>query len=91
LPQRINDTFLAYADEIDFCYRGKVDERSELAARWHRNARDAQATGTLSIVSRTLYESVKRVHDEAVAVLKRPDLRWDVSVEQHSEVVLLSP
>jgi hypothetical protein len=85
LPQRIND-FLALP-EIDFYYRDAVFANAKLAATWVQNASASEKRGTLKIVSPELYESVKRVHNEAVAVLNKPELRWEATVEANSVVV----
>lgn len=75
LPQRINDTFLAFADEIDFYWRGAVEENGRLAAKWTR-------TEGIKVFNRELYEQIKAVHDEQVRALgQRDDLLWSNSVE----------
>lgn len=33
-PQRIRDTYLKYADEIEFYYRDAVDQNAILAGKW---------------------------------------------------------
>jgi len=81
LPQRIKDTFLAYADEIEFYYRGDVKEDAQLAAKWIRNDSSSEALGTLQIISIPQYEQIKTIHNAATEVLKRPDLRWEATVE----------
>jgi predicted ABC-type ATPase len=45
LPQRINDTFLKYADEIEFYYRGGVKQDAILAAKWLRNEENGKHLG----------------------------------------------
>lgn len=83
LPQRIMDTFLRYADEIEFYYRDDVDQNAQLAAIWIRKS-DAPFQGTLQIVSPKDYEKIKAIHNTAVNVLEKPELQWDATVEKHS-------
>jgi hypothetical protein len=83
LPQRINDTFLAYADEIEFYYRDAVKQDARLAARWVRS----EDQGALQIVSGVDYEQVKAIHNAVVKTLQRPDLAWERTVEQNSTIL----
>ena len=87
LPQRINDTFLAYADEIEFYYRDGVKQDAQLAAKWVRNADSSKALGTLKIAAPVLYAHIKTIHNAAVAMLARPDLQWESTVEKSSKVI----
>jgi hypothetical protein len=84
LPQRINDTFLKYADEIEFYYRDGVKLEAILAAKWLRNE-DDKHLGTLQIIVPDQYEKIKTIHNEAAKALIRPDLYWESSVEQSSQ------
>lgn len=74
LPQRINDTYLAFADEIDFRYRGGVDEDAVVAAKWVRGR-------GLEIIDPVAYDKLKAIHDASCVVQERPDLLWENSVE----------
>lgn len=85
LPQRINDTFLKYADEIEFYYRGAVKEDGQLAAKWIRNADTSKTLGTLQVVSPEAYQNIKNIHSKAVEVLEQPDLRWESTVEKNAK------
>lgn len=82
LPQRISDTFLAYADGIEFYYRDGVKEDAQLAATWIRNSEN---TGTLKIVAPQAYDKIKAIHNAAVDSLQRPELRWELTVEKTSK------
>jgi len=84
LPQRINDTFLAYADVIEFHYRDAVDQKAAHTATWvrHTDARDSR--GTLCIVDSAKYKQIKDIHNAVVARLQRPDLKWEEAVEKRS-------
>ena len=88
LPQRIMDTFLKYADSIEFCYRGGLKEDAQLAARWTRNAAGATALGTLHVTDFARYEQIKAVHNAAAKTLNRPELAWESTVEANSEVII---
>ena len=87
LPQRINDTFLKYADEIEFYYRGEVKQEATLAAKWLRNNDNGKFPGTLQIIASDAYEKIKNIHNEAVKTLSHPDLSWETSVEQSSQII----
>lgn len=87
LPQRINDTFLKYADEIAFYYRDAVNQDAVLAARWVKNE---DVTGTLHIIQPEQYEKIKTVHNAAVNILKKPELLWESTVEAQSRIVTMS-
>lgn len=86
LPQRINDTFLKYADEIEFYYRDGVKEDAILAAKWLRNE-DKEHLGTLNIIAPAQYERIKAIHNEAAKALTRPDLYWESTVEKSSKIL----
>ncbi len=88
LPQRINDTYLAYAHEIKFHYRDRVGGDAKLAAVWLRETKDSNSMGRLEIVSASHYENIKVLHDAVVDLLpKKPEeLHWSASVEQRSMI-----
>ena len=87
LPQRINDTFLAYADQIEFYYRDGLDKDAELVATWIRNSDPSETLGTLNVVSILKYQQIKAIHNTATEALFRPDLRWEATVEKCSKVL----
>ncbi len=76
LPQRINDTFLAYADEIEFYYREAVHADAQFAAKWVRNQEGTEALGILQIIDPFQYAQIKAIHNAVVERLERPDLQW---------------
>lgn len=83
LPQRINDTFLAFADEIEFYYRDAVKANAVLAAKWVR-----QKEGhVLSIFSPEKYEKIKQIHNAVAKRLGKEDLLWENSVEAKSVMI----
>jgi hypothetical protein len=84
LPQRINDTYLAFADEIEFCYRGSVKEEAILAAKWTRNREGGK--GLLEVLDPKRYDMIKTIHDTVAERLGRSDLNWKTAVEERSEV-----
>jgi hypothetical protein len=87
LPQRICDTFLKYADEIEFYYRAEVKQDATLAARWRKNAGGSPLVGTLQIFQPRQYEQIKSVHNAAVGALKKPELLWEAAVEAKSQLL----
>jgi hypothetical protein len=80
IVRRIADTFLTYADQIDFYYRECVEEEAQIAATWIRNASGSEsrelscggsdkncqelALGTLQIASLSRYERLKAIHNK---------------------------
>lgn len=87
LPQRINDTFLKYADEIEFYYRGGVTQDAVLAARWLRNDDVLECAGTLEILEPDQYKQIKSVHNAAIEILEKPELLWEEAVESKSTIL----
>ncbi len=85
LPQRINDTFLKYADEIEFYYRDEVKQDAVLAAKWLRNE-GLEYLGILQIVAPEQYKRIKTIHNEAAKTLTRPDLYWESTLEKLSKI-----
>ncbi|HSX37685.1 MAG TPA: zeta toxin family protein [Chlamydiales bacterium] len=89
-PQRINDTFLKYADQIEFYYRDDVKQDAVLAARWLRTEDASECAGTLQILEPKQYEQIKLVHNAAVGVLQKPELLWEDAVESKSKVLAMT-
>jgi len=85
VPQRISDTFLKYADEIEFYYRADACEDAVLAAKWTKQAVD-KLEGVLKIIHLEAYKSIKTLHNTAFDALKKDDLKWESAVESISEV-----
>lgn len=71
LPHRISDTYLKYADHIEFYYRGALKEDAVLAAKWDRRK--------LTVLDSILYGKIKAIHNAAV---KQPELCWENTVEK---------
>ncbi len=86
MPQRITDTFLAYADEIEFYYRNAVEEDAQLAAKWIRNIDPFEDLGVLQIIFPSDYQQIKTIHNVAAKVLQQPDLQWESTVERNSKI-----
>jgi hypothetical protein len=84
VPQRIYDTYLKFADEIQFYYRGAVKEDAVLAATWIRNPEFSPKLGTLTIHDRNRYEQLKAIHNTVCDALWQADLFWENSVEHNS-------
>lgn len=87
VPQRISDTFLKYADEIEFYYRYAVKEDARLTAKWVRNPMPSPYLGTLFILDRDAYDQLKAVHNEAIGRVNQPDLFWEHAVESRSLLI----
>lgn len=86
VPQRINDTFLKYADEIEFYYRGEVSQDAVLAARWLKNKDKSESVGILKVINLEAYEGVKKIHNTAIDTLEKSNLRWEKTVEAVSAI-----
>lgn len=84
LPQRIMDTYLKFADEIEFYYRDEVKENAIFAARWTKEGDGV--FGGLEIVNLNAYNKIKELHDDMCDQLERSDLLWENTVEAHSFV-----
>lgn len=90
LPQRIHDTFLKYADEIEFYSRDDAESDAILAARWLRNEDDSNFEGTLEILDKKHYENIKLIHNTSLAKLNKPELQnlnWEQAVEAKSKIL----
>lgn len=75
LPQRISDTYLKYADQIDFYCRDAVDQDAKLSAVW---VRDAESEN-LNVTNQESYQKIKAWHNANLE--NREDLRWEKTVE----------
>ncbi len=81
LPQRIQDTFLKHADEIEFYYRYDVNTDALLAAKWIRNP--SELVNRLQIIEESSYQNIKTIHNKGVVALNKLDLLWENTVEKH--------
>lgn len=83
LPQRINDTFLKYADQIEFYYRSKYNQDAVIAATWIRNDQSTSPPrGQLVIYDLEAYRKIIDLHNAACNDLNRPDLLWENTLEK---------
>ena len=87
VPQRINDTFLKFADEIAFYYRSAVSEDAVLAATWHRNDDISKQIGTINVLDHKLYEAIKTIHNAAIEALGKVELSWENTIESVSAIL----
>lgn len=81
VPQRIHDTFLSYADEIEFHYRSDASSEAIHAATWTQEK--------MTILDSEAYEDVKKVHNAAIAALEMPELSWEKTVESSADSLQL--
>jgi predicted ABC-type ATPase len=77
--ERIQDTFLKYADRIDFYFRDGVDNKALLAATW---IRQGEGKGVLQVCDQKAYEEMKNLHDKVCEGMKKPELKWSNTVEK---------
>lgn len=82
LPERIIDTYLAFADRIEFCYRDEVEKEARLGAIWVRNQEANE--GKLTVVDLAAYAQIKKIHNDELRRIKREDLLWESTVEKRS-------
>ena len=93
MPQRINDTYLKYADKIEFYHRSGITKNAVLAATWTKSAAGSEKQGVLTVANKAAYNNVKKIQDTAVAQLeavtsaKKDDLKWQNAVEEKSDIV----
>lgn len=78
VPQRINDTFLKFADEIEFYYRDGIFTSARLAAKWINKGEER----VLEIINLEDYEKIKSIHNSIADELRRPDIQWQETVER---------
>lgn len=83
VPQRITDTFLKYADQIDFFYRTEFKGDAKLAATWIRG----KEMNRLTIHNREAYDAMVKTHDLICQKLGREDIRWKKAVEHKSIII----
>ncbi|MDN3506654.1 MAG: zeta toxin family protein [Simkaniaceae bacterium] len=76
LPQRINDTYLEFADKIDFYHRSAADGDAKLAATWTRE-------GGVEVIDRDEYARVKEIHNAGAT---EAALKWEASVEKRRDL-----
>ncbi|MGA8163531.1 MAG: zeta toxin family protein [Waddliaceae bacterium] len=93
LPQRIHDTFLTFADQIDFWYRDQVDGAAVKVAEWKKLS-DSEHQGELTILNTPMYEAMTKVHNASCQSIGNPEvdpvaLLWENSVEKVSRIVRL--
>lgn len=89
LPQRIQDTYLKYAKEIEFYFRGGAKERPVLAATWIRNPEGTETLGNLHIQDQKMFDEILKVHRAQCEFITKgadPDF-WERSLMQASKIV----
>ncbi|MBS0619885.1 MAG: AAA family ATPase [Verrucomicrobia bacterium] len=72
VPQRISDTFLKYADQIDFYYRDARDAPATLAATW--------ADKKVTVINEAAYENIWEIHNAICNRLDKNALLWENTV-----------
>lgn len=88
VPQRINDTYLKYADMIEFYFRDGVHDNAKIAAKWIRHEKNEDGLlGTLTIIDQASYDQIKNIHNAVCDILGQKDLRWEASIEKVSEII----
>ena len=87
VSERINDTYLKYADQIDFYYRGGPRENTVLAAKWLRVENEEAQLGKLQVVDSKAYEEIKKIHNKSTQILNKPQLSWQETVEKSSIIL----
>lgn len=87
VSERIYDTYLKYADQIDFYYRGGPKEEALLAAKWSRTDSGEEPLGKLQVLDSKAYEEIKKIHNKATEILNKPQLSWLETVEKSSHIL----
>ncbi len=87
VPQRIHDTFLMYADQIDFYFRPQAPKDGVLVASWKRMDLP-HLQGELVVHNKKMYAEMVKVHNAICSKLQISDsLLWENSVEKASKIV----
>jgi predicted ABC-type ATPase len=68
--ERVQDTFVKYADRIDFYFRTAVDEAPKLAATWIKNDDKPH------IVNPAVYSEMTKLHDHVCDGMEKPEHHW---------------
>ncbi len=79
LPQRIADTYTAFADTIQFYHRDGVHTDAVLSAVWTRG--EEGQPPTISIQNQDAYDAVRTWHNSNLN--GRDELQWEKTVEAH--------
>lgn len=77
--ERIQDTFLKYADKIFFYYRDGVDNPAILGGAWIATE---DGKGYLEIANPEILEKVKALHNSVCEGMNKPHLKWENTVDQ---------
>lgn len=80
VPQRILDSYLKYADEIDFYYREHVHANALFAAKWIRSKNEHESPD-LKIIDHEYYKKIKEIHNACLN--SESPLRWELTVESN--------
>lgn len=81
VPERINDTYLKFADRIDFYYRPSLESDAQIAAVWIRDKTTSDSFGDLIIKNEDAYETLVKLHDKISETLQNSELLfWKNSV-----------
>ena len=70
--ERVQDTFVKYANRIDFLFRTGVDKAPKLAAIWIKN----DEKGQLEVVNQVAYDEMTALHDRVCDGMKKPEHHW---------------
>lgn len=76
--ERIQDTFLKYADRIDFYLRKGVDDSAILTATWKKKE---EGKGNLTVFNDQVYTEMHNLHDKVCEGMKKPQLKWENTVQ----------
>jgi predicted ABC-type ATPase len=70
--ERVQDTFVKYANRIDFYFRTAVNEAPKLASTWIKN----DSKGQLQVVNPAVYAEMTKLHDKVCDGMKKPEHHW---------------
>jgi len=71
--ERVQDTFVKYANRIDFFFRTAVDAAPILAATWIRH-NDGKTE--LEVVNQVAYNEMTALHDKVCDGMNKPEHKW---------------
>lgn len=82
--ERVKDTFLDYADQIDFYYRQEVDQDAVLVAKWFKESEKE----FLEVVNLQMYEELKTLYNQIGSQLNNP-ISFEEAVEKRA--IMMKP
>jgi hypothetical protein len=88
LVLRMDDTFLKYADELEFRWFDGVEKNGKHVATWIKNPLGSDQLGTLRITDIFDYNEIKKAHNAAAESLRNTAFLWERLFERRSDTTV---